>query len=127
MKSVQKEVKISDSVWNNSGFKESWTVTDIEDHLQFYLFHHPEVKKLKTWDKQIQYLIKRNHQLTNEIRLWSGSAIYSRDMMLSLMKHTVNPKRSDYYDAMKLMVNLLHRKLKQYTVLNISTLNKLFD
>ena len=27
-----KEVKISDTVWNKSGFKESWNVTDIEDY-----------------------------------------------------------------------------------------------
>ena len=62
-----KDVKISETQLNKLGFKEYWMVTDIEDHQQFYLFHHPEVKKLKTWDKQIQYLIKRNYQLTNEI------------------------------------------------------------
>ena len=47
-----KDPEISKSNWNNKwGFKNSWTVTDIEDHKQYYLSHHPEVKKLKTWDK----------------------------------------------------------------------------
>ena len=48
-------------------------------------------------------------------------------MMLSIMKHTMNPKIFEYFDDMKLMANLLHKKLKQYTKHNISTMHKLLD
>ena len=47
--------------------------------------------------------------------------------MLSIMKHTMDPKKLEYFDDMKLMANLLHKKLKQYTEYNISTMHKLFD
>ena len=43
---TQKQV-ISDIYWNARGrFKDSWIVTDIEDHYHFFLVHHSEVKNL---------------------------------------------------------------------------------
>ena len=46
----------------------------------------------------IQYLIKRNFQLRNEIKLWAGSAIYYQYMMLAIMKHNGSSEKTERYE-----------------------------
>lgn len=91
------------------------------------MLYHPEVKKLKTWDMQIRYLIKQNYQLTNEIKLWSSSAIYNQYMMLAIMKHTINSENQEKFDEMRWMIKHLHTKLQLYNKNNIDKMHQLFN
>lgn len=99
------------------------------------------MQEFKTWDEQIRFLFKRNHQLRNEVKLWSDFVIYCRDMMLvimkcdgSLKKICINCNMNQHwltnillllkanYDKMAFMIHKLFSKIEKYNSVHIAQL-----
>ena len=106
---------------------DSWTQTYFEDRNQHFLSKFPEIQKMDSFTKQLKILSKKLTIMTNEKQLWAGSAIYCRDLLLTILENTGSPSNNTDFLRMSKLLSSLVSKLHSVESANSDLLNKLFD